>query len=63
MTEKERVAMRVRLQLRAKDDAAIEHRKAEVEKQRQEREALLLEQERTKYGLTKQYKPLSQMVI
>ena len=52
-----------RVEQRQQEDLDLERRKDEVEKARQEHEAFLLKQEREKYGLTKQYKPLSQMVI
>lgn len=52
-----------RVELRQQEDVDIECRRLEVEKQRKEHEMLLLKTEREKYGLTRQYKPLSQMVI
>lgn len=60
-TEKEGIAARARL--RAKEDSELERRKLEVETQRWERESLLLEQERVRYNLLTQRKPLSKMVI
>lgn len=44
-------------------DAEIEARKTAVEQERRERERRLLEEERIKYGLTRQFKPLSQMLV
>lgn len=66
MTKNERKNARLaevaRTKLAALDDKVLERRKEEVERQRKEREALLLQQEKEKYGLIKQYKPLSEMV-
>ena len=47
----------------ALSDAEIERRKEAVERERREREAALLEQERTRYNLIRQWKPLSRMVV
>jgi hypothetical protein len=44
-------------------DAELEQRKQAVEDERAERERRLLEEERVRYGLTRQFRPLSRMIV